>query len=515
MAAIAQLKALLHLDDQQFKAGMRGSVGAAGKLQSQLASVGRTLGAAFSVGAIVAATKRTIEFACQVRHASDNLEISTESYQGLTAAALKYGSSQEAVATALGKIKDSQGKVIAGDKEYIDSLDALNISAEKFSKVGADKALEMIAKGYATATDRAAAFESVSALAGRQGKNLTAFLKELAEVGLQGVIDKGTEAGHVMGDQFVTDLEKAGTAIEQFQRKATIFWGGMLVASQDYMQMAKESTKSWQGLKNIVSEGMRFTSKAIPVLGPKVGRFVDKMFPESGLQRHIDEKAGLYDGEGVNDGKTYGDMLREGSSATGAAGAESIEKKAAEKSSKAIDKLKDEVSKMQLDRLDGEKRIAAELAITERKIAEQLKTEQGQAMEWLLNEKLSLAREAAAKEIAIIQEQYNEESRIKQQAMEEERQNKANRMADIEQRARDGMAAGKDQFGEFKRTATGRGMTPSALNAIGGFQGGERGYLGQADRQLKIEMEGNRVRQEMKQILAEMQRDLATVAEET
>ena len=94
--ATAKLKAMLGMDAAQYKAGVRDATGATKKFQSGIASIGRTLIAAFSVGAIINFTKGLVNFASEIRHTADNLNVSTESLQALNATALKYGVSLRA-----------------------------------------------------------------------------------------------------------------------------------------------------------------------------------------------------------------------------------------------------------------------------------------------------------------------------------------------------------------------------------------------------------------------------------
>jgi uncharacterized phage infection (PIP) family protein YhgE len=222
MAAIAQLKAVLKMDNAQYKAGARGAKTETSALRKSIAAVGPTIAAAFSVGAIIAATKSIINFASEIRHTADNLEIGTDSLQALNSLTLKYGVSVEKLHKSLGKLRQSQGKVSEGDKEYTDALDALGISQAKFATAGTDEALEMLAKAYSEAEDRTLAFTAVSDLMGRGAKDLTAAMQELSKKGLQQVTKDTKAAGDVMEEQLLTRLELAGTRMEQFWLKAKV-----------------------------------------------------------------------------------------------------------------------------------------------------------------------------------------------------------------------------------------------------------------------------------------------------
>lgn len=222
MAAIAQLKAVLGLDPKAYKSGVREAESATSKLRSGIASVGRSLAGAFSVGMIVAATKKLVDFASEIRHTADNLNVTTDSLQALNATGLKYGLSVESLTKLLGKLRQSQGKVVEGDKEYTDSLKLLNIEAEKFGQANTADALVMIAEAYVRAGGDAEAFSAVQDLLGRAGKNATAMLEELASKGLRGVTEEAKKAGQVIQDELITKLELLGTRMEQFSLKAKV-----------------------------------------------------------------------------------------------------------------------------------------------------------------------------------------------------------------------------------------------------------------------------------------------------
>ena len=223
MAAIAKLKAVLGIDNKQYKSGMREAGGATSKFQKQLAGIGSAIGAAFTITAIVSATKSIVNFASEIRHVSDNLEINAETLQALNATALKYGMSVESLSKSLAKLRQSQGKVIEGDKEYQDAVEALNIDLKAFKRASPAEALELLARAYAGAEDRALAFSSVSDLMGRGAKQATAFMKELASEGLGGVEDAARDAGLVIENEMITRLEGFGTAwaLQMLKMKAS------------------------------------------------------------------------------------------------------------------------------------------------------------------------------------------------------------------------------------------------------------------------------------------------------
>jgi len=295
MGAIARLKALLGIDNKQYKAGMRASEGATKRFQRTLSSVGRTMAAAFSVGVLVSFTKRLIDFASEIRHTADNLNISTESLQALNVTALKYGITVQDQTKLLGKLRQSQGKVAEGDKEYTDAVELLNIELDKFANAGTDQALEMVARAYVEGEQSAEKYSAVLDLLGRAGKKATAFLVELADKGVSGITKAAIEAGDVISDRLITKLELAGTRMEQLSLKTKVF-------GADTLEVLAEAVEWWNGYQRAVSKGLE------SVVG--LSRSAKQKVRQGALLDVFDEETGEGGGDGTGDKKEL-DKLRE------------------------------------------------------------------------------------------------------------------------------------------------------------------------------------------------------------
>ena len=451
MAAIAQLKAILGIDTNQYKAGMRGAGSSTEQFQSKLASVGRTFAAAFSVGALIAATKKIIDFASQIRHTSDNLEINSEHLQALNASALKYGMTITDQEKMLAKLRQSQGKVIDGDKEYADAVEALNVDIEEFKRADLGQALELIARAYARAEDRAQAFSAVSDLMGRSAKKATAFLKELAEKGLMRIVDEGKRAGNVIEDEIVTKLELAGTRMELLGLKTKV-WGADLVG------VLATAGEAWNGYARARDKAAR----------NYVGLSED-------AKRRAGE-AGLLDEEGnpttpdENSGEETGKLR-------GVFGA--LRNKFFFNRMKAFEKLaylQDKYAEL------GRREVTSE----EDKL--RLSIERWKIMEKINQLQSSIARTAA------------QEAEAKQRALDSVRSTYESSVESLKQRGIVGGASGD---------------TPDELARIGGFVGGSRPGLGMRDRALQLQLEGNRTRKEIEKLTREMNTKLESIESNT
>ena len=189
------------------------------------------LGAAAGVGAFVALSKGAMELAGSLADASANIGINVESLQALQAQHKRNGVSNEELAKALEKTKIAVISAAEGDVKAEAALKKLGLASADLIKLPLAEQYAAIAKGAAGAKNSNEAFSAVADLLGAKvGPRLMGSLKELGEVGLPGVTKGAQEAGQVMSTTTIAALDKAGDAIDDFKRKATI-WAGEIVVN--------------------------------------------------------------------------------------------------------------------------------------------------------------------------------------------------------------------------------------------------------------------------------------------
>ena len=189
------------------------------------------LGAAAGVGAFVALSKGAMELAGSLADASANIGINVESLQALQAQHKRNGVSNEELAKALEKTKIAVISAAEGDVKAEAALKKLGLASADIIKLPLAEQYAAIAKGAAGAKNSNEAFSAVADLLGAKvGPKLMGSLKELGEVGLPGVTKGAQEAGQVMSTTTIAALDKAGDAIDDFKRKATI-WAGEIVVN--------------------------------------------------------------------------------------------------------------------------------------------------------------------------------------------------------------------------------------------------------------------------------------------
>ena len=451
MAAVAQLKALLKIDNKQFKAGVRDSKGATKKFGQSLAGIGRMMGAAFTIGAVVSLTKRVIDFASEIRHTADNLKLNSESLQALNSVALKYGMTIEDLNKGLAKLRQSQGKVAEGDKEYTDALDLLNISAKEFAEADSDKALELIAQAYTKASGDALAFSAVTDLMGRSAKKATAFLEELADKGLARVREGAIAAGDVMRDNLTTELEHLGTQQAQIMMRVEVAWGkfvgdllgGIIVLKTMGQEMKKEeaAAKALGERLTLVgwlrSGGMK---RALIAGGEAILPF-DKPRPTKPEEDYTDA---IKAAESAND-------------------------------------------KLRITLLKGKTKIYAELAAKEADLNKQIADTENKALRQRLSQRVQMYQDMYIEQIKVIDRAESEKARIIKQREDE-----------IIQAAEDRKA------GITPQGIRGEGARFSHTESMGASFGGERQGLQSSNRELKLKQESNRVQREQIKVELEM-----------
>jgi hypothetical protein len=214
----AEIRAKATLDNVDLKAGLRESQEAAESFADKTAaSVKASLAGAFSTAAIVGFAKSVIDLADEVDGAANRIGISVESFQALSSSALLNSSSMATMEDALVKLRDAQGETLKGNTALTDAFASLGISAERVVGLNVDELMVEIGQKFNGAENQAQAFTAVVDILGKSaGPDLTATLRELGELGLQGVIDKSREAGHSIDADMIAMMAKAQPAIDSF-----------------------------------------------------------------------------------------------------------------------------------------------------------------------------------------------------------------------------------------------------------------------------------------------------------
>jgi hypothetical protein len=220
------LKTIFGMDGSGFRADLKQTMAETRAAVNQWANIVSGV----AVAAVVGLSKGAIDLAGRLSDTSQNLGINVVSLQALEAQHKRNGVAQEGLTKGLEKTRAFQIDVIRGDEKALATLAALNIERGRFMSLPLDQAYASIAKATSTATDRAKAYNAAGEIFGEKiGPKMQASLRELGEIGLPGVTKAAREAGQVLDATTIAALDRAGDAIDDFKRKATVGIGSIIV----------------------------------------------------------------------------------------------------------------------------------------------------------------------------------------------------------------------------------------------------------------------------------------------
>ena len=444
MAANAILKASLRMDSRQYKAGMKGAEASTKRFQSGIASMGRTLGAAFSVTAVIGLTAKLVTLGSTITDLAIQAGISTDTFQGLETAALKAGIAPELITKSFIKLNVVMGQAKSGMKTYLDLFDKVGISAKELHNMGPEQVFERIAQTMATSNRGAVEYGAALELLGKSGGKMIEVMKRINEVGLKGVTQDARDLGTLIENETLVRLDLLADRFGIGKKQAFTYGaaiGGVVFELHD---MVKEMTLAEKAVA-LLSGGLF----ALPAkLGTLFGEF-----------------------EGTRAEKSDRDPM---AGRAAQALADSI----------AIKKAQEANAAMARARLKGREKLAADLDFAHREIDKKIKATSNKDLKRELDNQKKLLTNYYHDDLAALEDS----ERKKREASEKTARALKKRSAEREQGLRESSE-------ERVASLVGRGTTVSELARVGGFVGPQRGGLASADRQLQTLREHTRLLQ--------------------
>jgi hypothetical protein len=256
------LLARFGMDSTGFRADLKQTMAETRAAVNQWAGVVMAAG----VAAVGGLAKGALDLAGRLTDTSQNLGVNVVSLQALEAQHKRNGVAQEQLTKGLEKTRAFQIDVINGDAKALATLAALNIERARFVALPLDQAYAAIGKATATATDRARAYSAAGEIFGEKiGPKMQASLRELGEIGLPGVTKAAQEAGQVLSAETLVALDRAGDAIDDFKKRATVAVGNILVNFRTEeglklvgLQFLRAVGTFGAGILDAISEGGKF-----------------------------------------------------------------------------------------------------------------------------------------------------------------------------------------------------------------------------------------------------------------
>jgi hypothetical protein len=205
----AELKVRITGDNTGFSGAVNGAKGIArGLTRSLSGSLGPALAGAFSVAAVTALTKETIEYASHLRDITDILKVNVEWFQRMTQAAKRAGSSEDDLFAFMSKLQTSRAKS-GSDPQGAESraFGKLGFKPGEVSGAGSLSAQDFMTKlAAALRSGGTEAEEAAKVVGGKTGRKLIQALKDGIDKGAGVMTDDMVDRLDDLGDVF-TDLK--------------------------------------------------------------------------------------------------------------------------------------------------------------------------------------------------------------------------------------------------------------------------------------------------------------------
>ena len=293
MSAVAKLKAALGMDAAQYKAGMKNATGETDKFQNKIKTVGASMAAAFSVGAILNFARQATSLGSQLSDLASQSGINVETFQALEIAAINAGTGPEKLRTAMAKIGQTLGQARGGMKTYIDLLERAGLSQEQIARATPTETLEVLAKTVTNGQKGMADYEAVMQILGtRTGPLLIEVLNRIANEGIDNITKKAKESGQVIDAETIQRLDKMEDRLQRVSRTAKLKFGEAMVRVIDDVELLSTAggaavafltdrtvtfADAWQTVKDKVNEAKDAIDDAKAAEEDRPGRDIDPL----------------------------------------------------------------------------------------------------------------------------------------------------------------------------------------------------------------------------------------------
>jgi len=269
MSLGAEIRARMSLDASGVKAGVAQAKGHVDGFKGSLGGLAGKLGLAFGAGAAVAAitnfTKASIEMAGRTADMAEQTGLTVEQLQAFQASAMEMTGGMKAAEVGLVAFRSAQDEALEGNKTTIAAFQKLGISLEDIANKSTPQLLEAVAKGYKSVGDFGALVDIFGKV---KAAKLEGALIALADNGFGGMIKKADEAGLVLEDDLVAQLDQVGDAMDRLGIRSKNMWDRFMVHAYNagrvvwnYLQAFKEGASSM--VTDLLDPGKAFTGAEI------------------------------------------------------------------------------------------------------------------------------------------------------------------------------------------------------------------------------------------------------------
>ncbi len=221
---MSDVKVTLSAQDAQLKAGLASAKAQVDKFakesEGSFSGMGAKLAGLFTIGGIVAATKSLLDWVGAQNDAADSLNMTRESFQGLTGAFEQSSVSQETFTKGMGKLNQSVQEARDGNEKMIADFEKLGVKWEDVRDKSPEEILYLIADGMKNAKDPTEALAAVMSVLGKAGRAMAAELK-----GGGDALREHAATVKKLTEEETMYLDKLGDKWDEYRKKAGVLAG--------------------------------------------------------------------------------------------------------------------------------------------------------------------------------------------------------------------------------------------------------------------------------------------------
>lgn len=244
------LIAQLGLDATGFKVGLKQSESAVkGFSRSVNSNIKAALVGAFGVGAAIAATKSTVDYASSIQDMANRMGIGVEAAQGLSHAVKQTGADQSDLEGAMKKTAVAQQAALGGNEEMLAAFQRLGVSADDLKGKRFDEVFLKISKSQEGALKSGKQMTDVISVMGKTAYKLLPAMRS----GLAGAAGDAQKLGLVMSKETIGALDDFGDKMETLSLRFKVTFGSALVEIADKVFMLTDAVRVLGGMMGRLS----------------------------------------------------------------------------------------------------------------------------------------------------------------------------------------------------------------------------------------------------------------------
>lgn len=218
--ANADIIAKVSADTSQLQADLNKAKGVGQSFASSFSAIGKTIAGAFTISAIARFSMEMSNYAEQIQNISALTGLHTDSVQALGNVLEMSGGSVSQLQTMMMKLQKAISEANSGNKTFIKDFETMGITLDELATAKPEKILEKLAISLVNGGNNSAQFASAISILGKDLTEINQLMMEIANNGIQGIVDKQNELGQILTGDALTAWDTFGDKISMITKRA-------------------------------------------------------------------------------------------------------------------------------------------------------------------------------------------------------------------------------------------------------------------------------------------------------